>query len=205
MQTLKKCTIVDKEVEEIEKVQQGLLLQRSDEEAGEAKFAENDLLTDQIQCISVVELIEEAQSVFEVKKLEETQSGKQLEEIQPIFEEKSTELQEHKDSEPNECEKISPAESSENKDISNYSSPETVGMAKETELVDFIEYTVNISCSPSKEKENETVVEIPAVPVLIESILNDAPIDENDGPRAKHFKQALRKALNNTVKSCRYV
>lgn len=66
------------------------------------------------------------------------------------------------------------------------------------------EYTVQIG-SPSQEKiafpdldENLT-----AVP-LIETILKDAPIDENDGPRAKHFKQALRKALNNTVKSCRY-
>jgi hypothetical protein len=27
--------------------------------------------------------------------------------------------------------------------------------------------------------------------------------DSNDGPRAKHLKQALKKALNNTIKSCR--
>lgn len=68
----------------------------------------------------------------------------------------------------------------------------------------FAEYTVQIG-SPSQEKTylseaDENLVVIP----LIETILNDAPVDENDGPRAKHFKQALRKALNNTVKSCRY-
>jgi hypothetical protein len=69
------------------------------------------------------------------------------------------------------------------------------------------EYTVHID-SPSQEEkisvpdldENIAVVPVP----LIETILRDAPIDENDGPRARHFKQALRKALNNTVKSCRY-
>ena len=65
------------------------------------------------------------------------------------------------------------------------------------------EYTVPIG-SPSQEKTaipeiDESLVAIP----LIETILKDAPVDENDGPRAKHFKQALRKALNNTVKSCR--
>lgn len=67
------------------------------------------------------------------------------------------------------------------------------------------EYTVQIG-SPSQEKTavpevDENLVAVP----LIETILKDSPIDENDGPRAKHFKQALRKALNNTVKSCRYL
>jgi hypothetical protein len=67
------------------------------------------------------------------------------------------------------------------------------------------EYTVQFG-SPSQGKTavpevDENLVAVP----LIETILKDAPIDENDGPRAKHFKQALRKALNNTVKSCRYL
>lgn len=37
-------------------------------------------------------------------------------------------------------------------------------------------------------------------------VLAEAKVAENDtdGPRAKHLKQALRKALNNTIKSCRY-
>lgn len=67
------------------------------------------------------------------------------------------------------------------------------------------EYTVHIE-SPYQEKTSITECDerLAAVP-LIETILKDAPIDENDGPRAKHFKQALRKALNNTVKSCRYL
>lgn len=69
------------------------------------------------------------------------------------------------------------------------------------------EYTVHIG-SPSQEEKisvpdlEENIAVVPAP--LIETILRDAPIDENDGPRARHFKQALRKALNNTVKSCRY-
>lgn len=67
------------------------------------------------------------------------------------------------------------------------------------------EYTVQIGYPSQEEKitvldVNENLTAVP----LIETILKDAPIDENDGPRAKHFKQALRKALNNTVKSCRY-
>lgn len=78
---------------------------------------------------------------------------------------------------------------------------ETTEVVEEKEQ--FVEYTVNIG-SPSQERDiiaeiSENINPIP----LIETILTDAPIDENDGPRAKHLKQALRKALNNTVKSCR--
>mgnify|MGYP006350776189 CR=1 FL=1 len=77
---------------------------------------------------------------------------------------------------------------------------------KDTELPEkdnFIDYTVNIG-SPSQElvsisEVQESLVTVP----LVESFLKDAPVDENDGPRAKHLKQALRKALNNTIKSCR--
>lgn len=70
--------------------------------------------------------------------------------------------------------------------------------------VEYVEYTVNVA-SPTQQEELPTPEAIenvfPAFTV-IESILNDAPIDEMDGPRAKHLKQALRKALNNTAKSC---
>lgn len=80
-------------------------------------------------------------------------------------------------------------------------SNENVVEAVENE--DFIDYTVKIG-SPSQESVSIPEVEesLCVVP-LIETILKDAPIDENDGPRSKHLKQALRKALNNTVKSCR--
>lgn len=66
---------------------------------------------------------------------------------------------------------------------------------------EFIEYTVPV-VSPSKDAVSDVVESVSSTP-LIETILNDAPIDEHDGPRARHLKQALRKALNNTVKSCR--
>lgn len=82
----------------------------------------------------------------------------------------------------------------------------------------FIEYTVEIPVpdeeidsigstqTPDEQVEVEEVVVVNA-PIhfkIIESILKEAPLDENDGPRARHLKQALRKALNNTIKSCRY-
>jgi len=79
-----------------------------------------------------------------------------------------------------------------------------VSVVKEDEDI-VTEYSVQIE--PSYEEitaDKELEENLIAVP-LIETILKDAPIDENDGPRAKHFKQALRKALNNTVKSCRYL
>ena len=71
---------------------------------------------------------------------------------------------------------------------------------------EYVEYTVKVASSTqdgnttSLNEVNETILPVFAT---IESILNDAPIDEKDGPRAKHLKQALRKALNNTAKSCR--
>lgn len=72
--------------------------------------------------------------------------------------------------------------------------------------VEYVDYTVKVA-SPNKEEEltasNEVIENVSPVFTTIESILSDVPIDEKDGPRAKHLKQALRKALNNTAKSCR--
>lgn len=73
---------------------------------------------------------------------------------------------------------------------------------------EFVEYTVKIT-SPTQEDKlpaltlTEVIENVSPAFTTIESILNDAPVDEKDGPRAKHLKQALRKALNNTAKSCR--
>lgn len=73
--------------------------------------------------------------------------------------------------------------------------------------LNYVEYTVKID-TPVIEENTVEVKELnenfsPNF-ITIESILNDPPIDEFDGPRGKHLKQALRKALNNTAKSCRY-
>ena len=71
---------------------------------------------------------------------------------------------------------------------------------------EYVEYTVKISSPTQEEKlsaSNEATETISPTFMTIESIINDAPIDEKDGPRVKHLKQALRKALNNTAKSCR--
>ena len=85
--------------------------------------------------------------------------------------------------------------------VQNSDSVENVAEVKKE---DYIEYTVKIA-SPAKEESQPSEVLENASPAFmtIESILNDAPIEETDGPRAKHLKQALRKALNNTAKSCR--
>ena len=85
--------------------------------------------------------------------------------------------------------------------VQNSDSVENVAEVKKE---DYIEYTVKI-VSPAKEENQPSEVLENASPVFmtIESILNDAPIEETDGPQSKHLKQALRKALNNTAKSCR--
>ena len=84
--------------------------------------------------------------------------------------------------------------------------PETESDSKLPPTETFVEYTVNIG-SPTQETVAILEIEdtLEAVPLVEETaiFLKDAPIDEKDGPRAKHLKQALRKALNNTVKSCR--
>ena len=49
--------------------------------------------------------------------------------------------------------------------------------------------------------EEEQVMEASSITETIGAV----PFEEHgdDGPRARHLKQALRKALTNTIKSCR--
>lgn len=147
------------------------------------------------------ELIEEIKSLEELSSVHETVETVQAEQNQIISEfieeKEQDEAQEHKTTETEE--KLVDISEFNVVLVPEVSQEAAVSEPKEQEQ--FVEYTVDIE-SPTQVKD--IVAEVISENFsTTETILNDAPIDENDGPRAKHLKQALRKALNNTVKSCR--
>ncbi len=147
------------------------------------------------------ELIEEVKPLEELLSVHETVETVQTEQNQIISEfNEEKEQDEAQEPKTTETEEKSVDISEVNVSLLPEVNQEAV-VSEPKEQEQFVEYTVNI--------ESPTQVEYIVAEMIsenfstTETILNDAPIDENDGPRAKHLKQALRKALNNTVKSCR--
>lgn len=89
---------------------------------------------------------------------------------------------------------------------------EAISQSINTESInteDNIENITSTTEAPIEQVESEDNIVMESVQLVVEEtplVLAEAKVAENDtdGPRAKHLKQALRKALNNTIKSCRY-
>lgn len=202
--------IIESVTAEIEAIIQEEINSQNDEKLNFFESQNLDLEGENVQFFDNTEVVAECDSnLLESENLilklesEEKEISEASSEIQKIELPEGIKIEESDD--PNhsniELEMEMTAESKE--EILN---PESESDLKLPITETFIEYTVNIG-SPSQETVTILGTEdtLAVVPLVEETaiILKDAPIDEKDGPRAKHFKQALRKALNNTVKSCR--
>lgn len=118
----------------------------------------------------------------------------------------------------NEAEVVETTETTVMNEVNEMSDMEAIIGEAISQVVN--EHTTNENTEPAVTEAAETgiveteTVEIEAKVVEVDNqlvadqtpVLAEAKVAENDtdGPRAKHLKQALRKALNNTIKSCRY-